>query len=120
MGPQADEKTVHRVLMSNELASNNELIECVIVKNEKHIIAIQVHANQQVVSLLQQLERSELTPAELAVVKLKLCGRSHVEISKQLFISRATVKTHLNNIYAKIPAGLKEEILHVRNEVASP
>jgi len=32
-------------------------------------------------------------------------GKSNAEIAAQLFISVATVKTHVNSLFAKMPAG---------------
>jgi predicted ATPase/DNA-binding CsgD family transcriptional regulator len=43
-----------------------------------------------------------LTPTELAVAELAAQGLSNPEIGAKLFISRATVKTHLAHAYAKL------------------
>lgn len=45
---------------------------------------------------------SVLTERERFVLQLAAEGRSNREIAGQLFISQATVKTHLQNIYAKL------------------
>jgi DNA-binding NarL/FixJ family response regulator len=42
-----------------------------------------------------------LTPREVEVLKLMATGRSNVEIAAELYISEATVKTHINNLFAK-------------------
>jgi len=44
---------------------------------------------------------SELTPREAEVLKLIAEGRSNREIARELFVSEATVKTHVNRIFAK-------------------
>ena len=51
-------------------------------------------------------ERSStiLTTRERAVVRLLADGHSNEEISERLFISPATVKTHLANVYEKLGA----------------
>jgi DNA-binding CsgD family transcriptional regulator len=46
----------------------------------------------------------DLTKREQEVVRLVITGHSNTAIAKELFISKATVKKHLNNIYKKIPA----------------
>ncbi|HEY0447664.1 response regulator transcription factor [Actinophytocola sp.] len=42
-----------------------------------------------------------LTPRETDVLRLIAAGRSNVEIAERLFITQATVKTHINNLFAK-------------------
>ncbi|MFI0407918.1 response regulator [Actinomadura sp. 3N508] len=42
-----------------------------------------------------------LTPREAEVLALIARGRSNAEIAGDLFISEATVKTHINNLFAK-------------------
>ncbi len=43
-----------------------------------------------------------LTQREAEVLTLIAGGRSNAEIARELFISEATVKTHINNLFAKI------------------
>jgi DNA-binding NarL/FixJ family response regulator len=43
----------------------------------------------------------ELTPREADVLRLIAAGQSNREIAKTLFVSEATVKTHVNRIFAK-------------------
>lgn len=45
-----------------------------------------------------------LTPREAEVLTLIAAGRSNAEIATELFVSQATVKTHVNNLFAKIGA----------------
>lgn len=47
-----------------------------------------------------------LTRRESEVLRLIAAGRSNTEIAGELFISEATVKTHINNLFAK--AGLRD------------
>jgi DNA-binding NarL/FixJ family response regulator len=44
---------------------------------------------------------SELTPREVDVLRLMAEGQSNREIARTLFVSEATVKTHVNRIFAK-------------------
>jgi DNA-binding NarL/FixJ family response regulator len=47
-----------------------------------------------------------LTQREVEVLTLIADGKSNAEIARELFISEATVKTHINNLFAK--AGLRD------------
>jgi DNA-binding NarL/FixJ family response regulator len=53
--------------------------------------------------LFQQLRNPDevLTPREAALLSLPIQGLSNRELGKRLYISEATVKTHLAHIYAK-------------------
>jgi DNA-binding NarL/FixJ family response regulator len=46
-------------------------------------------------------EADDLTPREAEVLRLIAAGQSNREIARSLFVSEATVKTHVNRIFAK-------------------
>ena len=46
-------------------------------------------------------DTGELTPREAEVLRLIAAGQSNREIARALFVSEATVKTHVNRIFAK-------------------
>ncbi len=52
--------------------------------------------------LADRLGGPDLTARELDVLKLIVAGKSNKEISRQLFISEATVKTHINSLLGKL------------------
>jgi DNA-binding NarL/FixJ family response regulator len=62
-----------------------------------------------------------LTARETEVLRLIAQGLSNTEIAAQLFISEATVKTHINNTFAKIGARHRAEAVRYayRNGLAS-
>ncbi len=45
-----------------------------------------------------------LTPREMDVLRLIAAGRSNDEIARELYVSGATVKTHINHLFAKTGA----------------
>lgn len=48
-----------------------------------------------------------LTKSELRIMQMVMQGMTNAAIAKELFISKATLKTHLNNIYKKLPASMR-------------
>jgi LuxR family maltose regulon positive regulatory protein len=52
----------------------------------------------------QQLHESVPSERELEVLALIASGESNQEIASKLFITLATVKTHINNLYRKLGA----------------
>jgi DNA-binding NarL/FixJ family response regulator len=62
------------------------------------------HATHGPPSAMQAGDRGEaddLTPREAEVLRLIAAGQSNREIARALFVSEATVKTHVNRIFAK-------------------
>ena len=54
----------------------------------------------------------DLTPREAEVLALIAGGLSNGEIAQQLFVSEATVKTHVNHVFAKIGARDRAQAVH--------
>ena len=52
--------------------------------------------------LAERMGGPQLTKRELGVLQLIVKGRSNREIGSDLFISEATVKTHINSLLAKL------------------
>ncbi|AXH96648.1 response regulator [Ornithinimicrobium avium] len=51
-----------------------------------------------------RVRRAELSPRELEVLRLVADGMSNREVARSLFVSEATVKTHLNHLFGKLGA----------------
>lgn len=62
---------------------------------------------------LEELKTYSLTKSELNIIEHILSGKTNTEICKLLFISRPTLKSHINSIYKKVPE--KWQILKQRN-----
>jgi DNA-binding CsgD family transcriptional regulator len=69
---------------------------------KRSLLGLQTVLRRQVIFLAFQLEKLNLTPKEIEVLKIAASGAQNDEIAGQLFISPHTVKTHLSNIYKKI------------------
>ncbi len=62
-------------------------------------------------SLSPEAEKMGLTTRELEVVRLIAQGHSNTEIAAQLFVSDATVKTHINHIFSKLGARDRSQVI---------
>lgn len=62
-------------------------------------------------------ERFKLSPREQEVLAIWATGRTGAYIEKTLFISKNTVKTHLNHIYAKTKTANREELLELLDAI---
>jgi DNA-binding CsgD family transcriptional regulator len=58
-------------------------------------------------------QRHKLTLREQDILERVLAGRSNHEISRELEISRATVKWHMHNIFAKTNTAQREGLLRL-------
>lgn len=58
-------------------------------------------------------QRCGLSPRESEVLAIWVTGRTSAYIERTLFISKSTVKTHLNHIYAKTGTANREELLEL-------
>jgi DNA-binding NarL/FixJ family response regulator len=54
----------------------------------------------------------DLTPREVDVLRLIAAGQSNREIARTLFVSEATVKTHVNRIFAKTGSRDRVQAIH--------
>ena len=62
-------------------------------------------------SLSPEVEKLGLTARELEVVRLIAQGYSNTEIAAKLFVSDATVKTHINHIFSKLGARDRSQVI---------
>ncbi|MBV9713613.1 MAG: response regulator transcription factor [Ktedonobacteraceae bacterium] len=62
-------------------------------------------------SLFSIAEKTGLTVRELEVVRLIAQGHSNTEIAAELFVSDATIKTHINHIFSKLGARDRSQVI---------
>jgi DNA-binding NarL/FixJ family response regulator len=61
--------------------------------------------------LSSEIEKLGLTEREFEVVRLIAQGHSNTEIAAELFVSDATVKTHINHIFSKFGARDRSQVI---------
>jgi len=75
----------------------------------------QVHRGEQILPpriqdrLGRRLRREDLTQREMEILQLIVKGQANKEIAASLFISEATVKTHLKTLFQKLGVNLRTE-----------
>ena len=57
-------------------------------------------------------DEGDLTPRESEVLRLIAAGKSNREIARELFVSEATVKTHVNRIFMKTSSRDRAQAMH--------
>lgn len=97
---------------------DNKKVDTVIAQDGEKIITLIMSNEDFIHKQLELVETYNLSAAELNILRKFLEGSTHSQISAELFISKSTLRTHLNNIYKKIPPELKADILsrHFGNE----
>ena len=79
------------------------------------LAGLQTHEPQQFRDmdtwLSSEAEKLGLTARELEVVRLIAQGHSNAEIAAELFVSDATVKTHINHIFSKLGARDRSQVI---------
>ena len=68
---------------------------------QQRLLAAAARAPAVPESVDSQAGDGDLTPREADVLRLIAAGQSNREIARTLFVSEATVKTHVNRIFAK-------------------
>lgn len=58
-----------------------------------------------------QIKKMGITPRELDVLRLIVQGQNNTEIAKALCISDATIKTHINHLFAKLGARDRAQVI---------
>ena len=84
--------------------------------NEKPAEISQSHIGNepfQQILISEAAKKYELTKREEEIISLVYWGLSNPEISERLFISTATVKRHMQNIFRKMNIKHRSELIHI-------
>ena len=89
--------------------SADALIECI-----HDVLAGKTYlAPQAAAKLAEGVTRVQLTPRELATLRLIADGKSNKEIANELGISERTVKTHLGHLFEKLGVTSRTEAVKI-------
>ncbi len=89
--------------------SADDLIACI-----RSVLAGQTYlAPAAAAKLAEGVTRVQLTPREMATLRLMADGRANKEIAGELGISERTVKTHLGHLFAKLGVTSRTEAIKV-------
>jgi DNA-binding CsgD family transcriptional regulator len=85
------------------IRSEGHLVDAVLVNDGHSLTTYLVDKTAIVERKLALLEPYGLTTAETEIATLLFAGRTNREIAASQFISTSTVRTHLRNLYKKVP-----------------
>jgi two-component system NarL family response regulator len=89
----------------------DELIACI-----RNVLAGRTYiAPAAAAKLAETVTRVQLTPRELAALRLLADGKANKEIASELDISERTVKTHLEHLFEKLGVTSRTEAVKVAN-----
>ena len=81
----------------------NQYVDMVLLNNGENIVTLIYPVNDKHSKELEYFRDKGLSKREREIVEMVVRGMTNSEIVKTLEISKATLKTHLNNIYKKLP-----------------
>lgn len=92
-------------LFKNSIVDNNTVDALVINDGETltTLIYLNIKSEEEIDAEKKKLYSFGLSKSEVSIFILVLEGKKNSQIIKELFISKATLKTHLNNGYKKLP-----------------
>lgn len=90
---------------------DNGIVDAVVINDGKTLTTL-LHLNTKSEEETKK-ERAKLlsfglSKSEITIFLLVMQGKKNSQILKDLFISKATLKTHLNNIYKKLPESFQQ------------
>lgn len=110
----------HQVEECAAISEGMKLFKATEVDGHK-VDALVVNDGQRITTLMYPLDENQdkfkkqeaffkqrgLTKSELRIMQMVMQGMTNASIAEKLFISKATLKTHLNNIYKKLPSSMR-------------
>lgn len=97
--------------MVEHVHPDSPAVDAVVITTDGSVTTLLYDKSAEVEQRLKLLAPFRLSEAEVEITKQVLQGYSNREIAEHLFISKQTLRTHLNNIYKKIPTDFKDRLL---------
>ncbi|MCB9085054.1 MAG: helix-turn-helix transcriptional regulator [Bdellovibrionaceae bacterium] len=93
---------------------NNRLYDVFLVNTGNHLITLSIPLSEMMENEMTKYRQYNLTHREMEIVGLVLLKKSNQDIGRILHISENTVKTHLKNLYRKLPAQERKYLRELR------
>lgn len=84
----------------------NKIFDLVLTKGEEAIVSLLFSQDDRLEEQVNSLKEHGLTKQEFLVATMAIKNFSNNEIAEKLFLSKSTVRSHLRNIYRKVPDNL--------------
>ncbi|MCB0406996.1 MAG: helix-turn-helix transcriptional regulator [Bdellovibrionales bacterium] len=91
-----------------------KIADAILINLDNKLITLLYDRKEDLEKQTLELSSFDLSKAEKKIISMVLEGLTNAQIADKLCISRHTVKTHLNNIYKKIPPELKRLLLFTK------
>ncbi|MBI3534739.1 MAG: helix-turn-helix transcriptional regulator [Deltaproteobacteria bacterium] len=80
-----------------------QYFDVAIINNGENLMTVYYPLTKKYKRQLNYLQEKGLSKREMQIMAMVAKGATNSEIGTKLSISKATLKTHLNNIYKKLP-----------------
>ncbi len=88
----------------------NDYFDVTVINQADRVTTIFLPLQAKHDASLAALKKYDLTPRQLEIASMIARGFGNSEIARTLEISKSTLKTHINNLYKKLPRYLVEEL----------
>ncbi len=85
-------------------------VDSVVLLDENRVVTLLYGLAEKAVAWRRCAESYGLSSRECEIVALVASGYSNAHIEKELGFTRSTLKTHINNIYRKLPGRESQEL----------
>lgn len=92
------------------MTKESHVADIVVTEIDENLVTLIYPLDEQIKETLKKYDFYNLTPAEHKILSRLILGQSNKTIADALYISRSTLKKHINNIYKKIPENLRPRV----------